>query len=106
MSIYSKRVTGIGATIYIKDRRPTKTADVPGNIVTLLETQAEVDDTQLNTIEKPYKKCIFDGMATKLYRVANGQTLDVCEEHYHNCTLGQLVQQARLNEEPVNEEVN
>lgn len=98
MSIYTKTIGGLGYTVYKRDRRPCKTADVPGNIMTLLETQDEVDDTELK-LEKPLNKCVFCGMFTRLSRQANGQSIDICEEHYHNSTLGQLVQQVRLNEE-------
>lgn len=98
MSIY-KAYKGLqGSKIYRKDGRIQKSDTVPGNIVALLETQDEVDDTNLQH-EAPLKKCIFCGMGTKMYRQANGQSLAVCENHYHNSTLGQLVQQARVNEE-------
>lgn len=105
MSIYSTRKGLKGSIIYTLNNRACKTADVPSNVVDLLKTQTEVNDENI-TLTTPYKKCIVDGVETKLSRQANGQTLYVCEEHYHNLTLGQLVQQARLNKEPVHEEVN
>lgn len=98
MSIYRAQKGLKGSKLYRKDGHLIKTDTVPGNIVALLETQDEVDDTNLHN-EAPLKKCVFCGMGTKFYRQANGQALAVCENHYHNSTLGQTVQQARVNEE-------
>lgn len=105
MAIYTK-VTGLhGKTVYKKDHHKfIKTADIPGNVMLLLEDVDEVDDENMQ-LTAPLKKCVFCEAPTKLYRVVNSQSIAVCEEHYHNRTLGQLAQQVRLNEEAKHEKV-
>lgn len=100
MSIY-KAYKGLqGSKIYRKDGRIQKNDTVPGNIVALLETQDEVDDTNLQH-EAPLKKCVFCSMGTKMYRQANGDSIPVCEHHYQEKTLGQLVKQLAEISQPV-----
>lgn len=105
MAIYTKTKGLQGSTIYRRSEDPkkagklVKTTDVPSNIVDLLEHQDSIDDANLK-LQSPYRKCIFDGEYTKLYRMVNQQTLYVCEEHYQTMTIGQLAQQAKLNEKP------
>lgn len=100
MAIYKKQAGLNGSTLYRRDGRLIKTSLVPGNILLLLEEQPEVDDTTLDKLEKPLGKCIFCKVPTKFSRMVNQQSLAVCEEHYHNMTLGQLAEQQRINEEP------
>lgn len=98
MAIYTKRPGIRGSTIYKMDHKFIKTADVPGNVLELLEIQDSVDDENLQ-MTKPMKPCVFCKVPSKLSRIINQQTLAICEEHYYSKSTGQVVQQARLNEE-------
>lgn len=98
MTMYSKRAGIHGATIYTRNKRPMKTADVPANIMKILENQDSIDDENMQ-LEAPNRKCLFCGTWTKLSRIINGQTVYICEEHYYSKTTGQVAQQIRLNEE-------
>lgn len=90
----------------VDDKAPTKftsVKNIPGNILKLLETQDEVDDA-LVTPETPLRECVVCDTPTKMYRLINQQTVAVCEEHYHNKSLGELAQAARLKQEKLDEE--
>lgn len=72
--------------------------DIPANVLKLLSTQDEVDDSGMQ-LERPNNECVFCGMATKLSRIVNQQTVAICEQHYHSESLGRIAQQVRINEE-------
>lgn len=99
MAIYKVQKTGIGATVYRMDNKLIKTADVPSNVVDLLEHQPEVDDTNLK-LQTPYRNCVFCKDYTKLSRMVNQQTVYICEKDFYDKTIGQIAQQVRLNEKP------
>lgn len=96
MAIYTKRKGLNDSTIFWRDKRPVKTLDVPSNIVDLLEHQDKVDDENLK-LESPYRRCVFDGEYTKLYRIVNQQPVYICQEDFHEKTLGQIAQRVREN---------
>lgn len=94
MSIYSKRPGIKGSTVYVKDKHLIKAVNVPGNVMTLLETQ-DVVDTENMILEAPLKRCIFCDAHTKMSRLINGQHVYVCENDYQDKTLGQVAQALR-----------
>lgn len=96
MSIYTKSKGLKNSKIYRRDGKMIKTADTPGNVMALLETQDSVNDENLK-LEKPTKPCIFCGMHSKLSRTINQEVVVICEAHYYEKTTGQIVQQVRLN---------
>lgn len=92
MAIYTRRRTGLGYVVYARDKKPVKTIAVPANIVRLLETEKEVDDTGMK-LEKPYGRCLFCLKLTHLEKTVQGQTIAICEEHFYSKTTGQIAQE-------------
>lgn len=103
MSVYTKKINGLGYVNYRRDKRFVKTADVPGNIVDLLKEQDSVDDENIK-VTAPYKRCVFCKEETRLSRTINQQTIAICKKHFYSKTIGQIAQQVRLNEEETHEE--
>lgn len=81
--------------MYKMDRKFVSVKNIPANIVELLNTNKEVDDTDLPPAPM-YRGCIFCDKHSKLQRTVNLQTVYLCDEHYYDKTIGQVAQQ--LNE--------
>lgn len=91
MAIYTKQKGIKNSTAYKKDKRFVKTVDVPVEVVELLKTQDEVDDSMLNTSAK-FRKCIFCGEHSKNERFINGRTVYLCDDDYYSKNIGQIAE--------------
>lgn len=93
MAVY-KTINAHNGVRYMKDGRMISERIVPANVVKLLETQPEVDDTDL-PVDRPMRRCVFCKQQATCTRFINLQTIDLCEEDYYGKTTGQIVQQLR-----------
>lgn len=65
-------------------------SSIPADILATMEPEKPVDDT------KPeFRKCIFCGMQGTEQKLINGQSIELCLEHYHSKTTGEIVEQER-----------
>jgi hypothetical protein len=81
--------------MYTKDEKMIAKKEIPANIFELLQTQDEVDDTNLS-LEQPWKECIFCSERATKSRFVRLQTVDLCNEHYFSMNVGKIAQ--KLNE--------
>lgn len=90
MSEYKQTKGPKGRFLYFKDGKMISKAAVPAEILDTLQLQKPVDDT------KPeFRKCIFCGDRGTEQKLINLQSVDLCFEHYHNKTTGEIVQHLR-----------
>ena len=73
---------------------------IPANIYELLRTQNEVDDANL-PLEAAWRECIFCGEHATKQRLLNLQTVDLCDEHYLNKSIGRIAQRLRERKEGI-----
>lgn len=92
-----------GSTVYRKDNRIVATKKVPINIVELLKTKNEVDDTLIPDSPN-LKPCIFCGEHSKFERILDMQTVYLCSEHYYSKTIGQVAHKLRRIPDERNEQ--
>lgn len=100
MSIYTTRKGLNNSKLFVKDKALIKKTEVPANIYDQLinaDIGTVIDDAEVKVVEAPLKLCIFCKQPTKLTRFVNLQTVYLCEEHYHDKTIGQVAQQIREN---------
>lgn len=97
MSIYSTRPGINGSRIYLKDKLPVKKTDIPANIFAELTAGKEAVDDSVVQPQATVKFCVFCKAPCTLTRFVNMQTVYMCEQHYHDKTIGQVVQQLREN---------
>lgn len=67
--------------------------NIPMNILEILQTQSEYDDTPIPV--KVKRTCIFCGTETNWGRMVNNEFIDLCKDHYYNVSLGKLAQKQR-----------
>lgn len=95
MSVYSTRPGLQGSLIFTKDRLAIKKEKVPANIVArLIDGEMDIDEASVK-LEGPARFCLFCKKLCKATRFVNGQTVYLCEEHYHSKNIGQIAQQLR-----------
>lgn len=66
--------------------------NIPLDILEILQTQNEYDDTP---IVGESRTCIFCGSETNWGRMVNNQYLYLCKDHYYSVNLGKLAQKQR-----------
>lgn len=93
MSFYKMIQVGTGFR-YTKDKKFIKQSDVPPEIMARMELGKDVPDAA-ESLNPAARMCIFCGMGSKLPRLINGQTVYLCENHYHEKNMGQTAQRVR-----------
>lgn len=88
----SKDVTGKDVFRYFKDSKMVKESTVPHEVMERFEytTEVEYDD------EPTRRRCLFCDAPKSRGRYLNGETIELCEYHYQNKTLGSIAAQVRL----------
>lgn len=90
--IYKKTETKSGIR-YRRDGLLFSVNNIPLNILEILQTQSEYNDTPIP--EKDVHTCIFCGTETTWGRMVNLETLFLCKDHYYSENLGKLAQKQR-----------
>ena len=95
---YELKIARGGQKFYYKNGRLTKRIKVPQEELVKLHREHEVetvdatvDETDMVDSEPLENDCLMCGETATRTRFVNLQLVHVCEEHYFNCTLGQLV---------------
>ena len=100
--LYSVKTAKNGRIMYYKNGRLTKKESIPEDaavrdldfeLETVDATQGE--QTTISSEANPEKTCVFEDGPGDFVRFVNGQYVNLCDDHYHNSTLGKIVQQIR-----------
>ena len=85
----------------MRDGKLVKTADVPEDVIEKLKDHASVQESH----EIVDKSCLFCGVQSKYGRLVNLKTIYLCEEHYYDKSIGQIVQKInQIDKEKQDEE--
>lgn len=57
-----------------------------------VDENALMETTEVDTVDRG---CVFCGVYSNWQRLVNGQTVHICEEHYHTTTIGQIAAKLR-----------
>ncbi len=71
--------------------------NIPENILNKMIIGESISDEPEKTPVSQERKCIFCGIHATDTRLINLQTVALCEGHYLNKTVGEIVQQLREN---------
>jgi hypothetical protein len=88
--LYFQEVDGKKKMISVKD--------IPTEILDKMVIGEPISDEPVEVPVSQERKCIFCGINATDTRLINLQTVALCEEHYLNRTVGEIVQQLRENQ--------
>lgn len=76
---------------YLKNNKLTKESRIPHDVM----DKFSFTDTVEFDFDPKARLCIFCDSPQTRQRVLNSETVELCEWHYHNTSLGKIAQQVR-----------
>lgn len=87
-----KSKEGVEGFRYLKDSKLTKESRIPHDV---MEKFAYTDTVNYD-FDPLARLCLFCDSPQTRQRVLNSQTVELCDWHYHNMSLGKIAAQVRL----------
>lgn len=87
---YKKIQNSAGRTMYYRDNKLVKTAEVPIYILESKIFGEPIEVAEMPDTTRPERNCIFCGQDGKYSKFIHGQVVYLCEEDYINKTTGQV----------------
>lgn len=95
-----KSKEGVEGFRYLKDAKLTKESRIPHDVM----DKFSFTDSVEYELDPNARICLFCDAPQTKQRVLNSETVELCDWHYHNKTLGAIAAQVRLiNEERPND---
>lgn len=90
MATYTKKNGPRGRFLYFKDGKMISVKDIPEDIVDVLPLGGEYVEKEV--VAPTIRKCLFCERDASESRFVNLRTIDLCEEHYYDTTIGEISQ--------------
>lgn len=87
--IYTKTEGPKGGIVYRENGKAIKSANVPEEVLELLQSEKEVK----------FSPCIFCGQRATKIRYFNSMIVDLCDSDYYSHNLGQIAHKLREGED-------